>query len=117
MNIEDFKNKVDGACNDFTGGITNEKEFKDAILDILIKVAYPESINGIRFKPSELLLSYPDFKKLSREREEKLHPKDKAWLYAWRFHDLAVSPMDDKERSQIRYGHYIGWFDKGKEND
>jgi len=34
MNIEQFKNLVDGAINDFTDGVTDPKEFRDAILDI-----------------------------------------------------------------------------------
>jgi len=112
MNIEQFKNQVDGAINDFTDGVSNGKEFRDTIMDILIKVAYPGNAHYYRFKPTDLLLSYPDFKKLLEEKEKNLHPKDLAWLYAWQFHDLSVSPMDDQERSQIRYGHHIGWFDR-----
>jgi len=45
MNIEQFKNLVDGAINDFTDGVTDPKEFRDAILDILLKVAYPGGEN------------------------------------------------------------------------
>lgn len=39
MTIEQFTNKADGIINDFTGGISDEKEFRDNILDLLIEVA------------------------------------------------------------------------------
>lgn len=39
MTIEDFTQKADGIINDFIGGITDEKEFRDDILDLLIEVA------------------------------------------------------------------------------
>ena len=41
MTIEDFTNKADGLINDFSGGASDEKEFRDGILDLLLEVATP----------------------------------------------------------------------------
>lgn len=62
------------------------------------------------FKPSELLSSYPEFKKISENRKKTLNKETKKWLKEWELWDLACSPMDDNERKLIRYGHYLGWF-------
>ncbi len=40
---------------------------------------------------------------------ETLTPEEQKWLKAWEMWDLACSPMDDKQRSLIRYGYYLGW--------
>lgn len=59
-------------------------------------------------KPSELLLSYHEFNRVIKGRE--LDTNTKKWLGEWNSWDLACSPMDDKERSFIRYGHHLGFF-------
>lgn len=57
-------------------------------------------------KPSELLLSFTEFKRLDKS---KLNKETLKWLIEWNIHDLAVSPIDDEQRKYIRYGHYLGW--------
>jgi hypothetical protein len=59
-------------------------------------------------RPSELLLGYTEFNKAIKGRE--LDANTKRWLGEWSSWDLACSPMDDNERSFIRYGHYLGFF-------
>lgn len=41
MTQDQFTDRVDGITNDFIDGITNEKQFKTAICDLLISVAKP----------------------------------------------------------------------------
>lgn len=60
-------------------------------------------------KPSELLLSYTDFKELIKKVKPKLSKDDISWLGDWDMLDLSFSPMDDEQRKFIRYGHYLGW--------
>ncbi len=57
---------------------------------------------------AELLLDYQSFK-LFTARPNKLRQDEQEWLGRWEAFDLATSPRDDKERSLIRYGHYMGW--------
>ena len=38
MSIEEFTDKVDGICNDYTNYVTGEKEFRDSILNLLLEV-------------------------------------------------------------------------------
>lgn len=68
------------------------------------------------FTPDELLLGYVDWKALSESRRGHLLPDVRAWLNAWKMWDLACSPMDDAERRQIRYGHYLGWWERSQHN-
>lgn len=63
----------------------------------------------------ELTLGYLEFKKLVAEKEFK-NPDDIKWLHTWQLWDLACSPMTDSERSLIRYGHYLGWYEGKKVN-
>lgn len=62
------------------------------------------------FKPSELLSSYPEFKKISENRKKTLNKETKKWLKEWNLYDLAISPIDDNQRKYLRMGHYDGWF-------
>ncbi|TAG40637.1 MAG: hypothetical protein EAZ32_06280 [Cytophagia bacterium] len=41
MTIEQFTQTVDGIINDYTNAITDGKEFRDQIADLLIEVARP----------------------------------------------------------------------------
>lgn len=59
------------------------------------------------FKPSELLLSYSEFKELS---DVPCSSDLQEWLNAWNAWDFACSPLNDSERKQIRYGYYLGWW-------
>lgn len=68
------------------------------------------------FKPSELLLSGPKFRELSAARFPHLAPAVRQWLGRWEMWDLACSPMADEKRSQIRYGHYLGFFAERKKD-
>lgn len=45
MTLDKFKLQVDGLINDFVNGASDEKEFRDGILDLLIKVAEPHLKN------------------------------------------------------------------------
>ena len=38
MKIEEFTNKVDGICNDYTNFVIDGKEFRDKILALLLEV-------------------------------------------------------------------------------
>ncbi|MCC6506369.1 MAG: hypothetical protein IT475_13095 [Aquimonas sp.] len=62
------------------------------------------------FTPDELTLGYTEWKQLENERRKHLAPNVRQWLGQWNLWDLACSPMDDNERRQIRYGHYLGWW-------
>jgi hypothetical protein len=42
MSVQEFTNKVDGITNDYRDGATSEREFKEAILDLMIEVATPK---------------------------------------------------------------------------
>jgi hypothetical protein len=64
------------------------------------------------FAPDELQLGYTAWTRLSESRRKHLSAGVRAWLGAWNLWDLACSPMDDKERRLIRYGHYLGWWDR-----
>ena len=52
MTIEDFTNKADGLINDFSGGASDEKEFRDGILDLLLEVATPAIQVEAKVKPA-----------------------------------------------------------------
>lgn len=52
MTIEDFTNKADGLINDFSGGASDEKEFRDGILDLLLEVATPAIQVQAKVKPA-----------------------------------------------------------------
>lgn len=45
MTISEFTDKVDGIVNDFTTGLTDGKEFRGALLDLLLEVAKPKLSN------------------------------------------------------------------------
>jgi len=62
----------------------------------------------------ELTLGYLEFKKLVAEKEFK-NQDDIEWLHIWQAWDLSCSPMNDSERSLIRYGHYLGWYEGKRE--
>lgn len=64
------------------------------------------------FTPDELRLGYTQWAALSEARRPHLAPSVQAWLATWTLWDLAHSPMDDAERRQIRYGHFLGWWDR-----
>lgn len=62
------------------------------------------------FTPDELTLGYTEWSRLAKERRRNLAPEVLQWLGEWELWDLACSPMDDNNRRQIRYGHYLGWW-------
>ena len=64
------------------------------------------------FNADELQLPFVAWKELSERRRASLSPEVRKWLGAWRLWDLACSPMSDDERRNIRYGHYMGWFER-----
>jgi hypothetical protein len=57
MTIKEFTDKADGIINDFIGGATDDKEFRDEILDLLIettkKVFDAELDNQIKIQNTE----------------------------------------------------------------
>lgn len=61
------------------------------------------------FTPDELQLGFMAWRQLSVARRPHLDPKIRRWLGEWSLWDLACSPMCDKERALIRYGHYLGF--------
>lgn len=65
----------------------------------------------ISFRSSELILPSHEFRQIAQEKRKFLSSEDIEWLNAWESWDLACSPMDDKERRFIRYGHFLGWID------
>lgn len=71
---------------------------------------------GISSKDS-LMLDYLSFNKLCKEKRNLLSSDVYAWLVSWEMLDLSLSPMDDEKRKLLRYGHYLGWFDRDKEDD
>jgi hypothetical protein len=71
----------------------------------VIIMDYPEGY----LRPSDLLLPFIEFKQIDKS---KLNPKTLCWLKHWELFDLATSPRDDEERKLIRYGHYLGWFER-----
>ena len=64
-----------------------------------------------RFTPTELQLPYPEWVGVATG---SMAPGLQAWLAKWNLLDLAWSPMDDNRRRLLRYGHYLGWFDRGQ---
>lgn len=60
------------------------------------------------FKPSELLQNYTDW--CNFVKTLNMSDELRAWYIAWDHWDFACSPMEDKDRQQRRYGHYLGWF-------
>lgn len=40
MKVQEFKDKADGIINDFTGFVSNEAEFKNQMLTLLLDVCY-----------------------------------------------------------------------------
>lgn len=64
------------------------------------------------FNAEDLTSPYHQFEKVARTKMESLKQKEKEWLTAWQMLDLRISPIDDARRRFIRYGHYIGWFEK-----
>lgn len=64
------------------------------------------------FTRKELTLDYTEWSRLVGARRRQLEPEVREWLVAWELWDLACSPMDDNERRRIRYGHYLGWWDR-----
>ena len=60
------------------------------------------------FSEFELKSTYSEFEQLLKHK--KLDNLDRRWLGDWKLWDLACSPMDDSERSLIRYGHYLGFY-------
>lgn len=64
------------------------------------------------FSPGELRLPYHQWCNLVDSRKNVTAPDVRRWLAAWDLFDLMCSPMDDNERGLIRYGHYLGWFDR-----
>ena len=66
---------------------------------------------GRTLKPSEVLLPYPEFEKLTHFKGDvrsTLCKCTQAWLGEWELWDLAVSPIDDDERRFTRYGWWLG---------
>ena len=64
------------------------------------------------FSADELQLPFTKWKELSEGRRTYLAPEVRRWLGRWKAWDLACSPMNDDERRRIRYGHYMGWFER-----
>ncbi len=64
------------------------------------------------FNGDELQLPYTQWKALIEARRKSLSPVVRRWLGEWTAWDLACSPMDDANRRQIRYGHYLGWISR-----
>lgn len=63
-------------------------------------------------KPSDLLFTYTAFQIYIKGVHHMLSPQELEWLSAWEAIDLAMSPMPDDNRRWLRYGHYLGWFNK-----
>lgn len=72
----------------------------------------PQHLERDGFTRGELVLRSKAWRALVHSRQEHLHPSVREWLAAWNLWDLACSPMDDNERRMIRYGHYLGWWDR-----
>lgn len=64
------------------------------------------------FTPDELKLNYTEWTALVEQRRKHLSPGARLWLSDWSIWDLACSPMSDEERPMVRYGHYLGWWDR-----
>lgn len=62
------------------------------------------------FTQDELMLNYTAWSKLAKERRNHLAPNVRKWLSKWEIWDLYCSPMDDNDRRNIRFGHYLCWF-------
>jgi hypothetical protein len=60
------------------------------------------------FTPEEIILCFDEFKKICKLKV--LNKNSQNWLNSWSLWDLSCSPMEDKDRRLIRYGHYLGWF-------
>jgi hypothetical protein len=60
--------------------------------------------------PEDILLPYYHWVDLVKRKRGDLPPEEIEWLCRWEMWDLANSPMDDGDRRNIRYGHYLGWF-------
>jgi len=60
----------------------------------------------------ELKQDYTEYKKMINTlRLYNLLSEDlRKWSYEWELLDLHTSPMEDKDRKLIRYGHYTGYF-------
>jgi len=71
-------------------------------------------MKNTRFSPSELKSSYNKFEEIIKGKFDSLDDETKEWLSEWRRYDLAISPIDDNERKNLRYGHYVGWFSHKK---
>jgi hypothetical protein len=69
------------------------------------------------FTPDELRLGYLEWKPLSEERKPYLAERIRRWLADWEIWDFACSPMNDDERRMIRYGHYLGWWDRDQRGE
>ena len=61
MTLEQFQNKADGLINDFVGGASDEKKFRDGMLDLLIKVT--EKSISAKTGDNELLNLYGKYAK------------------------------------------------------
>lgn len=59
---------------------------------------------------NQLTLNYNEWEALLKSNPLQ-DTDDKRWLAAWNRYDLACSPMEDTQRSLLRYGHYLGWCD------
>ena len=66
---------------------------------------------SVQITKTILDLSYSEFKEWVHKNEKNLSKDDRLWLNRWDSWDMACSPMDDSERRQIRYGHFLCWFD------
>jgi hypothetical protein len=65
MTADQFTNKVDGICNDFTNYVTTEVEFKHSILDLLTEVVYKnEDLKAHYFKQYEQEAKAVEFESL-----------------------------------------------------
>lgn len=64
------------------------------------------------FTGDQLRLPFTEWKRLSDALRPRLRPEVRKWLGRWEVLDLVFSPMNDEERRGMRFGHYMGWFDR-----
>lgn len=68
----------------------------------------------LKLKPSDLLLPYGEWRGVAESIMNNGDDETISWLNRWRMFDISQGVIADVERQCMRYGHWLGWFDKGE---